>query len=112
MLPGRMNPKQMERMMRKMGLNMEEMTDVKGVVITTATKEIRIIDPQVTVMNVHGERSYQIQGKVEEKTLSGTFTEEDIELVMAQTGASRERVVEALTDCGGEPAEAIIKLLG
>jgi len=107
-----MNPKQMERMMRKMGLNMDELTDVRDVVITTATKEIRITDPQVTIMNVHGERSYQIQGKVEEKVLGGTFTEEDIELVMAQTGASREKAVESLTSCGGEPAEAIIKLLG
>lgn len=112
MLPGRMNPRQMERMMRKMGLNMEEMTDVKDVVITTKTKEIRVLEPQVTVMNVHGERSFQVQGKVEEKTLGGSFTDEDIELVMAQTGASREKAVSALTSCNGEPAEAIIKLLG
>ncbi len=112
MLPGRMNPKQMERMMRKMGLNMEELTDVRDVVITTATKEIRITDPQVTVMNVHGEHSYQIQGKVEEKALGEAFTQEDIDLVMGQTGASRDKAIEALKSCNGEPAEAIIRLMG
>ena len=112
MLPGRMNPRQMERMMRKMGLNMEELSEVKEVVITTATKEIRVLDPQVTVMNVHGERSFQVQGRVEERSLGGDFTEEDIELVMAQTGATRERAMEALKKSNGEPAEAIISIIG
>ena len=37
--------------------------------------------------------------------------EEDIKLVMSQTGASREKVIEALKATDGQPAEAIIKLI-
>ena len=37
--------------------------------------------------------------------------EEDIQLIMDQTGASREAAIQALKDCDGQPAEAIIKLM-
>ncbi|MBN1539709.1 MAG: nascent polypeptide-associated complex protein [Candidatus Thermoplasmatota archaeon] len=109
---GRMNPRQMERMMRKMGLNMEEMEGVKEVVIYTETKEVHISDPQVTIMNVQGEKNFQIQGKVTEKVLKEEIPEGDILLVMDQTGASREDAIKALEKADGEPAEAIILLMG
>lgn len=107
-----MNPRQMERMMRKMGLNMEEMEGVKEVVIYTETKEVHISDPQVTIMNVQGEKNFQIQGKVTEKVLKEEVPEEDIQLVMDQTGASKEDAIKALEKADGEPAEAIILLMG
>ena len=107
-----MNPRQMERMMRKMGLNMEEMSGVKEVVIYTETKEVHITEPQVTIMNVQGEKNFQIQGKVTEKVLKTEIPDEDVSLVMDQTGASREEAVKALEEADGEPAEAIIKLMG
>ncbi|MBN1389894.1 MAG: nascent polypeptide-associated complex protein [Candidatus Thermoplasmatota archaeon] len=113
MLPGgRMNPRQMERMMRKMGLNMEEIEGVKEVIIYTDAKEIHIHDPQVTVMNVQGEKNFQVQGKVWEKVLKEEIPESDIQLVMDQTGASREDAIKALKKADGEPAEAIISLMG
>ena len=37
---------------------------------------------------------------------------EDIELVASQAGVSPDKAREALEECGGEPAEAIIKLMG
>jgi len=37
---------------------------------------------------------------------------EDIELVASQAGVSTDKAREALEECGGEPAEAIIKLMG
>lgn len=113
MMPGgRMNPRQMERMMRKMGLNMEEMKGVKEVVIYTETKEVHISDPQVTIMNVQGEKNFQIQGRVSEKVLKAEIPDEDVALVMDQTGASKEQAIKALEEAEGEPAEAIIKLMG
>jgi len=111
-MPGRVNPRQMERMMRKMGLNMEEVQDVKEVVIRTANKEIVITHPTVTVMDVKGDRSYQIQGKVQEKELEPSIPEEDVLLVAEQAGVTKEMALKALEDAGGEPAEAIIKLMG
>jgi len=112
LMPGRMNPRQMERMMRKMGLNMEEMKDVREVVIYTDTKEVHITHPSVTVMNVQGEKNFQIQGTVSERTLKAEIPEGDIQLVMDQTCVSEEEAKKALEACDGEPAEAIIKILG
>ena len=112
MMPGRMNPRQMERMMRKMGLNLEEMNDVKEVVIFTESKEIHITRPSVTVMEIQGEKNFQIQGKVHEKTIKPQIPREDIDIVIAQTGVSEEDALKALEECGGEPAEAIIRLIG
>jgi nascent polypeptide-associated complex subunit alpha len=109
---GRMNPKQMERMMRKMGLQMEEVKDAKRVVIETETKEIIIDNPSITIMNVQGEKTFQIQGSTSEKTLKEEIPQEDIELVMAQTGVDEAAAKKALEDAGGEPAEAIINLMG
>jgi len=37
---------------------------------------------------------------------------EDIELVASQAGVSQEKAKAALEECDGEPAEAIIKLMG
>lgn len=107
-----MNPRQMERMMRKMGMNMEEMDGVKEVVIYSENKEIHISNPQVTIMNVQGQKNFQIQGNVTEKILKVEIPEEDVELVMGQAGVSREEAVKALENADGEPAEAIIKLMG
>ncbi len=112
MMPGRMNPRQMERMMRKMGLNMEEVEGVKRVIIETETKEMIIEGASVTIMNVQGEKTFQIQGKLTERSLGQEVPEEDIQLVMDQTGVERERAVKALKDADGEPAEAIISLMG
>lgn len=111
-MPGRMNPRQMERMMKKMGMNMEEMEGVKEVVIYTETKEVHINDASVTVMNVQGSKNYQIQGTVTEKVLKAEIPKEDIILVMEQANVSEEEAKAALEKAGGEPAEAIINLMG
>jgi len=111
-MPGRMNPRQMRRMMKKMGLNMEEIQDVKEVIIRTGSKEIRILDPNVTVMDVRGEKSFQIQGRVEEKEAQGGIPQADIDLVAQQAGVSEAEAKKALEETNGEPAEAIIKLIG
>ena len=111
-MPGRMNPRQMERMMRKMGLNMEEMKGVRRVIIETETKEMVIEDASVTIMNVQGEKTFQIQGRLTERSTGNEIPESDILLVMEQAGVDRERAKKALEEVDGEPAEAIIRLMG
>ena len=39
------------------------------------------------------------------------FSEEDIKIVMEQTGATREEVIETLKSVNGKPADAIIELM-
>ena len=114
MMPGgRMNPRQMNRMMKKMGLNMEEVQDVTEVIIRSVSGEIIIKSPSVTIMDVQGQKSYQIQGGTEEeKSKVEAIPQEDIDLVVSQTGVSEEEAINALKKADGEPAEAIISLMG
>ena len=82
----------MRRMLDKMGLNMQEMTNIEEVVIRTNSKEIFLIKPQVIEMKGKESTIFQIiAGDIEEKEREvPTFSEEDIILVMQQASSSRE----------------------
>ena len=119
MMPGRMNPRQMQHMMKRLGLNVREIENVEEIIIKTDTKEYIFDDAEVTVMDAQGQKTYQISGrprivdrieKVEEKTEG--IPEEDINLVSKQTGKSKEQAKKALIDTKGDIAEAIMKLTG
>ncbi|OGS56116.1 MAG: nascent polypeptide-associated complex protein [Euryarchaeota archaeon RBG_19FT_COMBO_56_21] len=122
MMPGgRMNPKQMKAMMKRMGINQEEMEDVEEVVIRMKNKEIVIKDASVMAVTVQGQKTYQIMGTPEErerKKESGAKEEEaagipkeDIRLVMEQTGCTEAQARKALEETDGAPAEAILKIM-
>ena len=100
----------MRRMLDKMGLNMQEMTNIEEVVIRTDSKEIFLIKPQVIEMKGKESTIFQIiAGDIEEKEREvPTFSEEDIILVMQQASSSREKAVLALTDTKGDIAQAIL----
>jgi len=105
-----MNPKKMKQMMKQMGINIDEIEDVVEVVIKTKDKEIVFKDAAVTIMNAQGNKSYQIVGTPEERTLAMVIPDADIELVASQTNVSAEEAREALEECKGDLAEAIVKL--
>ena len=118
MMPGgRMNPKQMKAMMKRMGIQQEEMPDVEEVVIRTRTKDIVIKDAAVTAVTVQGQKTYQVVGTPEERerktaeTEEGGIPEDDIKLVMSQTGADAAKARKALEETDGSPAEAILKIM-
>jgi nascent polypeptide-associated complex subunit alpha len=120
MMPGgRMNPKQMKAMMKRMGISQEDIEDVEEVVIKTRTKEIVFKDAAVTSMTVQGQKTYQIVGTPQERarkkeeghTEEGGIPDEDIKLVMSQTGCSAAEAKKALQETDGAPAEAILKLM-
>ena len=52
-----MNPKQMQRMMKQLGIRMEELGGVKEVVIKLENKEIIIKEPGVTVITAMVKRA-------------------------------------------------------
>ena len=64
MFPGMrgMNPKQMEAMMRKMGIKNENVKATEVIIIKPGGN-IHIKEPSVTVMTVQGERTWQISGR-------------------------------------------------
>ncbi|WP_297498973.1 nascent polypeptide-associated complex protein [Thermococcus sp.] len=107
-----MNPRQMKRLMRQMGIKMEELEGVEEVLIRFEDREIVLKEPAVTVMVVQGEKSYQIVPGNEEVRKILKIPEEDIQLVMEQAGVDRETALTALEETKGDIAEAILKLSG
>jgi len=99
------NPRQMEQMMKKLGMNSDEIA-AKEVVIKCSYKDIVISDPQVTKINMQGHDTFQIMGNVSERPL---IREEDVKMVAEQTGASEEEAKSALKETG-DIAGAILKL--
>ena len=118
MMPGmgRMNPRMMKKLQKQLQNSTEEI-DATEVIIRTKDKEIYFNNPSVSSMNMMGQQSYQIVGEPQERRLSDgeeatSIPDEDIDLVASQAGVSKEKAKNALEECGGEPAEAIIKLMG
>ena len=105
---GGMNPKQMQGMMKKMGIAQEEI-DASRVIIECEDKNIIIENPSVMKIKMQGNESFQISGDVSEEETS-SFSEEDIQIVTDKTGKSKEEVIEALEKTEGDIAQAIIEL--
>jgi len=122
MIPGgRANPRQMRQAMKRLGIEQEQMEDVEEVVIRTATKEYVIRDANVTAMTAQGQKIWTVVGepivrdradaKKAEGPTSVTIPDEDVKLVAEKAGVSESEARKALEECGGEPAEAIIRLM-
>jgi nascent polypeptide-associated complex subunit alpha len=100
----------MERMMRQMGIKSKQLEGVKEVVIKLPDREIVVPNAQVVLTEMSGQRSYQVSGQEFERKPEFEPSEDDVKLVMEQTGAGRDAVVEALRETRGDIAESIIKL--
>jgi len=106
------NPRQLERQMKAMGIDMYQIEDVKQVTIRTAEKEIVFNDAQVTVIDARGQKMYQVVGTPEEITLEKEIPESDVMLVAQQANVPKEMAKQALKETKGDLAEAILKLSG
>lgn len=114
MIPG-INPKQMkkmERQMKKMGMAMKDLDNVKEVIIRMEDKELIFSNPEVSIMNVMGQETYQVTGEVVEVEIEEELVipDDDIEMVASQANVSKEDAENALIECNGDLAEAILKL--
>jgi len=115
----RMNPRETKRMMQRMGMNMDSVPDVEQVIIRTSSKEITIDQPEVAILEMQGQKIFQvIGGKIAEKAPERTppsasnlvVSEEDVKLVADQTGKSVEEARKALEECDSDLAKAILLL--
>ena len=111
----KMSPRNAKRMMSRMGLNMGEMPDVQEVVFRTADKEIVVENAQVAVIEMQGQKIFQVTGEVTERALQSQSTkaavpQEDVQLVADQTGRSIEDAKRALEESDGDLARAILLL--
>ncbi len=103
------NPKQMKKLMKQMGIEMEEI-DAEEVIIRTSTEEIVFKNPTVTKIAAKGLESFQVIGSYEVVKKKPEISEEDIKLIMEQANVSEEVARKALEEANGDLAEALMKL--
>ncbi|MCX8185414.1 MAG: nascent polypeptide-associated complex protein [Sulfolobales archaeon] len=111
------SPRELKRMLKKYGIEVQELPDVRSVTLSADSYDILVRDPQVAILNVGQQKVIQIVcsgvEKVEKKQLPQQIpavSEEDIQFIVEQTGASRDEVLKALVEEGGDIAKTIIKL--
>lgn len=112
MLP--LNPRELKKILKRYGIELEELTDVEKVEIYTRGKKIVLNEPQVLVYKMSGQMFFQISSSnVNEENIqtpSVDINEDDIRFVMEQTGASFEEAKKALIDAKGDILQAIMSL--
>ncbi len=106
-----MNPREMQKAMKRLGIKQEEI-DAELVIIKTADKDLIIKNPHVSKVNMMGQETFQVVGDIAEvnKDVSVEIKEDDLETVMEQTNCSKEQALEALEESKGNLAEAILRL--
>lgn len=124
MMP-KMDPKQMAKLMQQMGVRTEEIDAERVIIEKTAASgggRLLIENPSVTLIDAKGQKSLQISGEIREEVASAaersnekeagkTEKEEgDVDVVARQAGVSKAEAQEALTESGGDIAEAILAL--
>lgn len=110
-------------MMQQMGMKMDELGDIKRVILQSDTREIVIEGPAVTSMNVQGQKMYNVVGGKETirkpeaapaeevaEEAPPEIPEEDVLLVAQQANVSMENARAALEQSGGDLAQAILML--
>ena len=113
----RVNDRQMKQAMKKMGIKQSSVDGVTEVIIRTRDKEIVVKRAEVICIEMGGTKSFQVSGETEERMIGEdgvakqTFPEDDISLVMSQTGCDMDKAIAALEAVDGQPAEAIIKIM-
>lgn len=107
MFPGGMNPRNMGRMMKQLGIKNEELNAKKIEMFLEDGKKLVFDKPQVQLMEMQGQKTYTIIGKpIVEKNIP----EEDIQMVMEQANVDKEKALRALEESKGDIAEAISSL--
>ena len=112
MFPG-MNPRDMQKAMKKLGIKQEDI-DAQEVIIRTNDKDLVIRNPQVSKINMMGQETIQVIGDIEEieRSKSVEISDDDIKTVMEQANVSSEDARLAIERNGGNLAAAIMELKG
>lgn len=111
---GRVDPRQMNQMMKRLGIDIKEISGVTEVLIRTPNQEYIFAKPEVTIMTAQGQRTFQVVGEPQIRSRAETLTisEDDVKLVAEQTGKSMQESRGALEATKGDIAEAIVRLQG
>lgn len=104
MFPG-INPKQMQAVMKQMGMSQQEISSTKVIIEKEDGNKIVINNPSVVKIKMQGQESFQITGDVSEET---GISEEDVKMIVEKTGCSENEARKTLEETG-DLAEAILK---
>lgn len=110
---GGMNPGQMKKLMQQMGIKNSEVPATR-VVVESENGNLVIDNPQVTMIEMGGQKSLQVIGEIREEKAGETSTDtsaktqSDVEIVMEKTRCSREKAEAALKEANGDMVEAIM----
>jgi len=96
----------MNQMMKQMGMDMEEIDAEKVEVHLSNGKKLVFDKPGLSKIEAQGKEIFQLQGKYSEQT---NVPEQDIQLVMEKTEASKKEAKEAL-EKEGDVAAAVMSL--
>ena len=87
MFPGGMNPRQMSGMMKQLGIKNTEVEAEEVIIKLKNGKTIKILEPQVQLIEMKGVKTYSLAGKeVEEEG----YPDEDVKMVAEQANVSEE----------------------
>jgi len=100
----------MKAMMKKLGMQVEQIEDVSSIVIKTPKGNYIFDSAEVTAMTMQGTTTYQIIGEPRFEESTPDIPESDVTLVAGQTGVPVEKAKEALVSTKGDIAEAIMLL--
>jgi nascent polypeptide-associated complex subunit alpha len=119
---GGLDSRKMQQMMKQMGIDIDEL-DAEEVIIRTADEELVFDSPDVQRMDAQGQETYNIVGSPESRDVGAGESEdgstddgddgipqEDIDMVVDQTGVGEDEAREALEATGGMPLDAIERL--
>ena len=100
----------MKAMMKKLGMQVEQIEDIISIVIKTPKGNYVFDAAEVTAMTMQGTTTYQIIGEPRFEVAAPDIPKEDITMVAGQANVSEEKAKEALVTTKGDIAEAIMLL--
>lgn len=106
-----MDPRALKGMLDKLGIKSRSIAS-KRVLIECGDRDIVVEEPEVTLIEGQGIRTFQITGRISEvgRGSAAEVSEEDVKFVQEQTGKDAALVRKALEETRGDIAEAIIRL--
>lgn len=107
----KMDQRKMQKMMKQMGVSTKDIPAEK-VIIFIKDKKLIFENPQVTETTMMGQKTYQLAGNFREETkeVEITINDDDIDLVVAQTGVDKEKAKNLLLINKGDIAATIMEL--
>ncbi|GAB6148450.1 nascent polypeptide-associated complex protein [Stetteria hydrogenophila] len=114
-----LNPRDIERILKRMGIAIEELDATRVAIELVDGRTLEVSEPRsVMLLKAKGQppmiyvigEPREVEAKREEASGGEAFSEEDVELVAEQAGVSREEARKALEEAGGDIARAILSL--